>query len=134
MTSKVRFKFFLSVLFAAACLCAAAFAQESHGSTSAGNDISGKWHFVFQTEGGVREFDADFKLDGDKVSGKWGDSADVKGTYTDGKLSLEFAVNSEEAGQGTLKIEGELADNALSGTWAFQQYDGTFKATRPSKS
>ena len=131
MASRFQCKFFLSMLFAAVCVCASAVPQQSSGSGPAANDITGKWHFVLQTEGGVRELDADFKVDGDKVTGKWGDSANVKGTYSDGKLSLEFPINSEEAGAGTLKIDGELADDALTGTWAFQQYDGSFKATRP---
>jgi hypothetical protein len=107
-----------------------AVAQQTQNSTSTSSDITGKWHFVFQTEGGVREFDADFKVDGGKVSGKWDGSADVKGTYSEGKLSLEFQTNSDEVGPGTLKIDGELADGALSGNWSFQQYDGTFKATK----
>jgi hypothetical protein len=115
------------MLFTAAlCLCAA-----SATLRNANGDIAGKWHFIFQTEGGVREFDADFKVDGDKVTGKWADTSDVKGTYSDGKLSLEFQANSEEVGPGVLKIDGELGDDGLSGTWSFQQYDGTFKANRP---
>jgi hypothetical protein len=63
------------------------------------------------------------------VTGKW-DKSDVKGTFTDGKLNLEFPINSEEAGPGTLKIKGDLANDALTGTWEFQEYNGTFKATR----
>ena len=131
MTSRFPTKFFPSLLFTATCVCAVAMAQQSQDSATTTKDITGKWHFVFQTEGGVREFDADFKVDGDKVTGKWGESADVKGTYADGKLSLEFPVTSEEVGAGTLKIDGELADDAFTGTWSFQQYDGSFKATRP---
>ncbi len=75
-------------------------------------------------------FDPVFQQDGEQVTGKWG-NGDVKGTFTEGKvLNLEFPVNSEEAGPGTLKIKGELADDALSGNWSFNDYSGTFKATR----
>ena len=92
-------------------------------------DISGKWHFVMQTEGGDRDREATFQLDGNKVTGKW-DDADVQGTFDGGKLELEFPVTSEEVGKGTLKIKGELAEDSLTGTWEFQTYSGTFKATR----
>jgi hypothetical protein len=92
-------------------------------------DVSGKWHFVLQTEGGEREREATFQQDGQKVTGKWAD-ADVQGTFDDGKLDLEFPMTSEEAGKGTLKIKGQLATDSLTGTWEFQEYSGTFKATR----
>jgi hypothetical protein len=92
--------------------------------------IAGKWHFVLDTEGGDRTFDPVFQQDGEQVTGKWG-TGDVKGTFTEGKLlSLEFPVNSEEAGPGTLKIKGELAEDAIAGNWSFNDYSGTFKATR----
>jgi len=97
--------------------------------TQAGS-VAGKWHFALDTEGGLREVDATLRQDGDKVTGKWGDKDDVKGTFADGKLSLSFTINSEEAGPGTLKLDGTLAGDALTGTWSFQTYDGSFKATR----
>jgi hypothetical protein len=92
-------------------------------------DISGKWHFVLQTEGGDREREATFQQTGNKVTGKW-DDADVQGTFEDGKLDLEFPVTSEEAGKGTLILKGQAAEDSLTGTWEFQSYSGTFKATR----
>jgi hypothetical protein len=98
------------------------------GQAQAAN-VSGKWHFVLDTEGGDRAVEATFQQDGQKVTGKW-NNADVQGTFSDGKLNLEFPVNSEEAGPGTLKLKGELAGGELTGTWAFQTYDGKFKATR----
>ena len=92
-------------------------------------DVSGKWHFVLQTEGGDREREATFQQQGKKVTGKW-DDADVQGTFDDGKLDLEFPVMTEEVGKGTLKISGQAAEDSLTGTWEFQSYSGTFKATR----
>jgi hypothetical protein len=92
-------------------------------------DISGKWHFVLQTQGGDREREATFQQAGNKVTGKW-DDADVQGTFEDGKLDLEFPVTSEEAGKGTLILKGQAAEDSLTGTWEFQSYSGTFKATR----
>jgi len=92
-------------------------------------DISGKWHFVLQTEGGERDVDANFQQQAEKVTGTW-DKAKVQGTFSDGKLNLEFPIESEEAGPGTLTLKGQLEGDALTGTWAFQTYDGKFKATR----
>ena len=93
-------------------------------------DISGKWHFVYQTDAGEREKSADFKLDGDQVTGKYG-GADVKGTFKDGDIDLAFPYDSEEAGmQATLKMKGKLKEGKLVGNWQFADYDGTFVATR----
>lgn len=98
-------------------------------SAVAQSDVSGKWHFVLDTEGGDRTADPVFQLNGDQVTGKWA-TADVKGTFSDGKLNLAFPYNSDEAGEGTLKIKGELKGDTLSGTWEFESYSGAFKATR----
>gem|GEM_PF-1004912 len=95
----------------------------------AGPDVSGKWHFVLQTEGGERVLEPTFRQDGEKVTGKWQDN-DIKGTFTGGKLVVEFRVSSEEAGPGVMKLKGELAGDALEGEWSFQEYQGTFRATR----
>jgi hypothetical protein len=97
---------------------------------AASSDITGKWHFVFQTEGGDRENEADFKLQGDQVTGKW-NSTDVKGTFKDGDLNLAFPYTSDEAGMtATLKLKGKLTDNKLAGTWEYSEYTGMFTATR----
>jgi hypothetical protein len=95
--------------------------------------INGKWHFVLATPGGDREVDADFTVDADgNVTGKWGNS-DVAGTYKDGKLALDFQFTSEEVGAtAAMKLDGKLDDTAaLAGDWAFSEYNGTYKATRP---
>ena len=112
-------------------MCAALafiFAPPSNAQTAT---VAGKWHFVLQTEGGDRTADPVFQQNGDKVTGKWGD-ADVKGAFTGGKLDLAFPYNSDEAGQGILKIKGEFNGDTLTGTWEFQEYTGSFKATRSS--
>ncbi len=95
--------------------------------------VNGKWHFVLETPGGDREVDADFTVDADgNVTGKWG-SSNVAGTYKDGKLALDFQFTSEEVGTtAAMKIDGKLDDTAaLAGDWAFSEYNGTYKATRP---
>jgi hypothetical protein len=96
--------------------------------------VNGKWHFVLETPGGDREVDADLTVDPDgNVTGKWG-TADVAGTYKDGKLALEFQFTSEEVGAtAAMKIDGKLDETAsLTGDWAFSEYNGTYKATRPA--
>lgn len=95
--------------------------------------IDGKWHFVMDTPGGDREMEAQFTVAPDgRVTGKYGDT-DVAGTYKDGKMDLNFTMTSEESGETSqLKLVGTLDhSNALTGTWEFSDYNGTFKATRP---
>lgn len=122
-------KRFLVIAAAMACLVIGfpmAYAQDM--------GISGKWHFVLATPGGDREVDADFTVDPDgNVTGKWG-SSDVVGTYKEGKLALDFQFTSEEVGTtAAMKIDGKLDDmTALAGDWAFSEYNGTYKATRPT--
>ncbi len=107
-------------------------AQAPQVAAAPANDISGKWHFVYQTDGGDRDSDANFKIDGDQVTGKWNGTADVKGTFKDGALDLAFPYNSDEAGMtATLKMRGKLQDGKLAGNWEFADYSGTFVATRP---
>ncbi len=96
------------------------------------NTVTGKWHFVFETPGGDREFDADFTVDAEgKVSGTFGKS-NAAGTYKDGHLQLAFDTTTEEGETGQLQIDGKLDETAaLTGSWSFSSYDGTFKAARP---
>ncbi len=120
-----------------AVLAIIAFIWTPLARTADADTVTGKWHFVFDTEGGDRTFDSIFEQTADKVSGKWDVSPSkangdpVAGTFTQKQLALEGTINSEEAGPGTLKIKGQLADDGtLSGSWVFQDYSGTFKATR----
>jgi hypothetical protein len=117
-------KFWVSYLIVLVCFGLVPVASKAQGS-----GVAGKWHFILDTEGGPRTREATFQQDGTKVTGKW-EKNDVKGTFADGKLDLEFPVNSDEVGPGTLKIKGELANDVITGTWEFQTYNGTFKATR----
>lgn len=100
-------------------------------TVSASDPITGKWTFVFDTEGGPREFAADLKLDGDKVSGKFAEKGDVKGTFKEQKIDLAFPFHSDEADMtDTLTITGKLEKDALAGDWTFSQWSGTYKARR----
>lgn len=99
-------------------------------------DITGRWHFVFDTPGGDREFDTIFVVTAEKVTGKWavndkGDGTEIAGSYKEKDMVLEFPYNSDEAGPGTMKLKGHLQDDgSLTGDWSFSDYSGTYKATR----
>ena len=94
---------------------------------------AGKWHFVLDTEGGDREVDSNFVLDGEKVTGTWG-TANVEGTFKDGILNLDFPFTSDEVGvTDRMRLKGRLDGETLSGSWAFSTYDGTFKAMHPAQ-
>lgn len=98
-------------------------------SAQTGASVTGKWHCVMQTQDGERVIEPMFQQDGERVTGKWRDG-DVKGSFSSGKLDVEVPVNSEEAGPGILKLKGELSGDALAGEWTFQEYKGTFRASR----
>jgi hypothetical protein len=93
--------------------------------------IDGKWEVALETAGGPRAAVANFKVDGEKVSGTW-DTTDVQGTFKDGALNLSFPYTSAEGGMtAPLTIKGQLEGDAITGTWVFGEYSGSFKATRP---
>jgi len=103
----------------------------SFKTVSASDPITGKWAFVFDTEDGSREFTADLKLDGDRVSGKFAEKAEVKGIFKDEQIDLAFPFESHEANMtDTLKITGKLEKDVLAGHWTFSEYSGTYKARR----
>lgn len=92
--------------------------------------VAGQWLFILDTEGGERRAEATFQVEGSQVSGKW-DKTDVKGTFENGTLKLDFPMHSEEGGiSANLKINGTLKGGELAGTWEFGGYNGTYRATR----
>jgi hypothetical protein len=107
--------------------------QAAPAKPAVDSKINGKWHFVFDTQGGDREFDAEFAVDADgNVTGTW-EKSPATGTYKDGHLLMAFDTHSEEANEtATLHIDGKFDDSDnLTGNWAFSSYDGTFKAAHP---
>ena len=71
-------------------------------------DPAGAWIFSCETPSGVRTMKADFKVDGDKITGTW-DNAPVQGSIADGKLDLSFPYTPHETNsQGTLQLKGQL--------------------------
>ena len=110
-------------------------AQDKPAAPAAGQDqrINGKWHFVFDTGGGDRDFSAEFTVDAQgNVTGTW-EKAPATGTYKDGHLLMAFDTYSEEASEtATLHLDGKFDDtNTLTGNWTFSSYEGAFKATHP---
>ncbi len=94
-------------------------------------DVAGHGQFVLQTDGGPREAPVELALDGETVSGTWDGPTKVAGTFKDGALTLSFPLYSPDAGfTATLTIKGQLEADAITGTWAFGEYSGPFKATR----
>ena len=110
-------------------------AQDKPAAPAAGQDqrINGKWHFVFDTGGGDRDFSAEFTVDAQgNVTGTW-EKAPATGTYKDGHLLMVFDVTSEEANEtAPLHLDGQMDDSgSITGTWQFSSYDGAFKAVHP---
>lgn len=114
----------------AALICFAFVFPLYSGTQAMSDDVSGAWAFVLNTDGGDRNSSATFKVDGKAVTGKWGETTEVQGTFANGVLDLSFPFESTEAGSGTLAINAKLANDELTGTWSFQQYSGTLKGTR----
>lgn len=119
-----------------AVLAIMAFLWTPVSRTAEPDTVTGKWHFVLDTQGGDREFDSILDQKDDKVTGKWAVSASnagdpVAGTFTDKQLTIAGNIHTEDAGDGALNVKGKLADDGtLSGDWTFGDYSGTFKATR----
>lgn len=119
---------FFAVLVLMASVVAIPVVRGQEQATPTG--LAGKWHFVLDTQGGDRELDANFTVADGKVGGTFG-KGEAKGTVNGEKFSLEFPFDSDEVGKGTMKVDGKLATDQLTGSWSFQTYDGSFKATRP---
>lgn len=96
-------------------------------------DVTGKWKFTLETPSGDRQMEAEFKQDGDSVSGTWG-ATKINAKIADGKFEFSFPFTPEETGQeGTLKIKLQVdSDESISGTWEFDEYNGPLKGARES--
>ncbi len=98
---------------------------------AAASDLDGAWHFVLDTEKGVREFHMSLRVEGNQVSGTMDKDVAVKGAYQDGLLQLKFPFHLEDVDvRDVLIITGRLEDGKLSGDWEIDEYSGTFEATR----
>jgi hypothetical protein len=96
----------------------------------AADEIAGKWNLVLDTDGGQRNAVLTIAVDGENVTGKW-ETTDVKGTFKEGKLELDFPLTSPEAGfTANLKISAKLSDGGLTGNWSYGSYAGALKGKK----
>jgi len=100
-------------------------------------ELTGQWHFVFDTEAGVREADMTLEVKEGQVTGKISmpdapdKATEVSGNFADGQVALDFPYYSEDAGyRSTVKIQGKLEGDKITGEWQFDQHKGTFTAKR----
>ena len=88
-------------------------------------------HVLDAGDNPVRKLALNIKVaDDGAVSGTLA-SSELKGTFKDGELKLEFEyVDEESAGKGILKITGKSAGGVLAGEWSFNGSVGNFKTVR----
>jgi subtilisin-like proprotein convertase family protein len=98
----------------------------------AASPIDGKWKMNVKDNGGevIRQLNLEIAIAEGKATGKLA-SSDLLGSYSDGVLNLEFPyVDEESGGKGTLKLNGKLEGEKLTGDWKFGASGGTFDAVR----
>ncbi len=94
-------------------------------------DISGRWSFVWNTEGGIRHTEWVVTQQGEVLSIRTQDGQSLSGTLDGDKMIVEGNLNSPEAGySANLRVEGTLQDGKLAGKGTWDQYAMTFTATR----
>ncbi len=95
------------------------------------SSLDGNWNFVFNTEDGDKQASAVLTGDGEQVSGRFADRADVKGSFSGEKLDLDFHfVYHESQLEGEMKMTGKVEDGKMAGNWEYAGHAGTFQATR----
>ena len=93
-------------------------------------DLSGKWDFTWNTEGGVRNSTIELVQEGDKLSGKFGD-ADLAGVAKADGFELEGQFHSPEAGYAAaLTISGKQEGDKLVGKGQWDSHGMSFTAVR----
>ena len=95
------------------------------------SSLDGNWNFVFNTEEGDKQASGVLKVDGEQVSGRFADRADVKGIFSGETLDLNFHFVYHEAQlEGEMKMTGKAGDGKIAGSWEYAGHAGTFQATR----
>lgn len=97
-----------------------------------GNDLNGKWNFVWQTPGGERRSTLTLTQNAEKVEARFPEVPEpVTGTFRDGKLSLAGRLYSPEAGESAdFRMDGTLSNGDLKGSGGWGEHDLTFTARK----
>jgi hypothetical protein len=95
-----------------------------------GDEITGEWDAVADTQGQAFPFLLTLKLEGDKVSGssssQLGNTPITSGTWKDGKLTIVM-----DAGQGQIGLVATMVEGKLSGDYDYAgQLSGKWVAIR----
>ncbi|MCC7179093.1 MAG: hypothetical protein IT177_11950 [Acidobacteria bacterium] len=86
-------------------------------AAAAQNDISGDWTLTINGPQGVIDTDANFKQDGDKITGTFSGptgNATVEGTMSGTTLSLAFNVDTPQ-GPIDVKMSAEVSGTEMKG-------------------
>lgn len=96
-----------------------------------GADVSGTWHMVWDTEGGIRRTDWKITQEGDSITVE-SEGTVFNGTFKSDRMVVEGRLYSAEAGYAAeLKVEGVLQeDGTLKGNGTWDVYAMTFTAKR----
>ncbi len=98
-------------------------------------DMSGGWTLTFQGPQGPVEAAANFKQDGEKITGTLTGpqgEAPVNGSIKEKAFTFMLAIQTQQ-GEMSIKIAGEVDGDALKGTFDFGQGTGEFTGKRKAK-
>lgn len=124
----------LAILFIFALAAAASSVSAANARSNAGDRpdaITGEWDASFTLQGYPSiPVALEFKLDGDKVTGKISSEhtgpGTFKGTFVDNKLDITCDFAKHES----IAVSGELKDGRLAGEFRTEGMQGTWEAKK----
>ncbi|NBO65588.1 MAG: hypothetical protein EBU88_12240 [Acidobacteria bacterium] len=118
MPSFVRISF-LSAILVIVSLSAVAEYSSRHGQS--GDQISGKWEISMNTPGGVRTYNATFRLDGERLAGEIERSTgnvELKGTVKGAAIEFAYTINYQ-GNPVEVSMAGRVDGGTAGGTVSF---------------
>ena len=99
---------------------------------SAQSDLSGAWAVIFNSPQGAIDATANFKVDGDKLSGTIaGQAGETPLTGTVKGKAFDFTINVQTPnGDFTVTVTGEQDGDSIQGTFDFGQGTGDWSGKR----